>query len=687
MGFPVPQSGPPKKAGGGGTSTGKDAGGATGGGKHATKKLGQQLNQALTIDPAEIKLDRLQKDGAKTAEEAMEGIRIAGRIRRTYEKIVIANDDTDQEAINAVVDAHEKCLELDQLIQELKLRQQELTLPAAPTAAGAVNQQNVDNAQQDKTAANSQQSETVVDPDDATTCVAPTARAMGTNGTAENQTNGSTLTSVNNSDSVAGPNPAINGDGPNAGNAHDSDNDAPNDEQPDGAGTGAGTGPQPAAPPQAQPSQPAAPSSPSQSSEGGPLVLNHPGKGVGVMPAGGLPPNQPTSYVGALNRKVAEADREKLDFRVIDAAHAELAKLDSPNVAVLPSGTDACNYDVQAFAYVATSPWLNAYAALQGENPHVRGQMMRAKEVHIMSVAGKNSLIILKGPIVKDFPQGNPSNDHVHFHSDPTEFVNLLDDADDSKRVLVQGTMDVIKRHYDDVSFRFALNPKPGKDQLVEASGVPKSSDAPVVNSMNFNAFVGADKSNKWATIKLVSKAGDGKVVTVKDRLAVLRVVSSSVPGLQVLLRGTTARAFVADGWTHELKEKVKATAGVASVFTDVFVRGPQSTTAQTPAQVEKERAATLINEEAELEQKALEDMEKGNNDTRVLCDSVSLEKLNLVIEKIGGKVIHRAKNLIAVVVQCCFTAAGQSEVLQKLHTMAIAKVTDTTCLRMPQRA
>jgi hypothetical protein len=244
--------------------------------------------------------------------------------------------------------------------------------------------------------------------------------------------------------------------------------------------------------------------------------------------------------------------------------------------------------------------------------------------------------------------------------------------------------MESIKLHYNDVSFRFALNPKAGKDQLVEASGVPKSSDAPVVNSMNFNAFVGADKSNKWATIKLVSKVGDGKVVTVKERLAVLRILEKSVPGLQTLLRGTTARAFVANGWTHELKEKVKATAGVASVFTDVFVRGPQTTTAQTPAQVEKERAATLINEEAELEQKAQEDRKLGH-DTRILCDSVSLEKLTLVIKKIGGEVIHKATNLIAVVVRCCFTAAGQSEVLQKLQTMAIAKVTDTTCLRMPQ--
>jgi hypothetical protein len=418
-------------------------------------------------------------------------------------------------------------------------------------------------------------------------------------------------------------------------------------------------------------------------------MWNHP-EGHGV-PTGAVPqsqpaePSQPTSYAAALtDRKVAEADREKLDSRVIDAAHAALAKLDSTEVAVLPSGTDACNYNVAAFAYVATSPWQNAYAAIQGENPHVRGQMMRAKEVHIMSVAGKNSLIILKGPIVKDFPQGNPSNDHVHFHSDPTELVNLLGDADDSKRVLVQGTMESIKLHYNDVSFRFALNPKAGKDQLVEASGVPKSSDAPVVNSMNFNAFVGADKSNKWATIKLVSKVGDGKVVTVKERLAVLRILEKSVPGLQTLLRGTTARAFVANGWTHELKEKVKATAGVASVFTDVFVRGPQTTTAQTPAQVEKERAATLINEEAELEQKAQEDRKLGH-DTRILCDSVSLEKLTLVIKKIGGEVIHKATNLIAVVVRCCFTAAGQSEVLQKLQTMAIAKVTDTTCLRMPQ--
>jgi hypothetical protein len=501
---------------------------------------------------------------------------------------------------------------------------------------------------------------------------------------ASNETENSTP--INNSDAAAaGPTPAVN-DAPNT-NAQDSDNDDPTDEQPDGAGTGTGTDPQPAAPPQAQPSQPAAPSSPSQSSQG-PLVLNHP-EGHGV-PTGAVPqsqpvePSQPTSYAAALtDRKVAEADREKLDYRVIDAAHAELAKLGSTEVAVLPSGTDACNYNVAAFAYVATSPWQNAYAAIQGENPHVRGQMMRAKEVHIMSVAGKNSLIILKGPIVKDFPQGNPSNDHVHFHSDPTELVNLLGDADDSKRVLVQGTMESIKLHYNDVSFRFALNPKAGKDQLVEASGVPKSSDAPVVNSMNFNAFVGADKSNKWATIKLVSKVGDGKVVTVKERLAVLRILEKSMPGLQTLLRGTTARAFVANGWTHELKEKVKATAGVASVFTDVFVRGPQTTTAQTPAQVEKERAATLINEEAELEQKAQEDRKLGH-DTRILCDSVSLEKLTLVIKKIGGEVIHKATNLIAVVVRCCFTA-GQSEVLQKLQTMAIAKVTDTTCLRMPQ--
>jgi hypothetical protein len=614
----------------------------------------------------ELKLTHLLESGVNTVEDATEAMRLATLLWKSANKTVQARDGDSNPT--AVTEAHQKRQQLELHIPALEARL------AVLSAAAAINQQDE----------NSQQSEDVADPDDDLTVDDLTARAMGNNGTAENQTN---LTNANNSDAVAGPNPAINGDVPNKGNAHDSDNDDPTDEQPDGAGTGTGTDPQPAAPPQAQPSQPAAPSSPSQSSQG-PLVLNHP-EGCGV-PTGTVPqsqpvePSQPTSYAAALNRKVAEADREKLDYRVIDAAHAVLAKLDSPNVAVLPSGTDACNYDVQAFAYVATSPWQNAYAAIQGENPHVRGQMMRAKEVHIMSVAGKNSLIILKGPIVKEFPQGNPSNDHVHFHSDSTELVNLLGDADDSKRVLVQGTMESIKLHYNDVSFRFALNPKAGKDQLVEASGVPKPSDAPVVNSMNFNAFVGADKSNKWATIKLVSKVGDGKVVTVKERLAVLRILEKSVPGLQTLLRGTTARAFVANGWTHELKEKVKATAGVASVFTDVFVRGPQTTTAQTPAQVEKERAATLINEEAELEQKAQEDKELGH-DTRILCDSVSLEKLTLVIKKIGGEVIHKATNLIAVVVRCCFTAAGQSEALQKLQTMAIAKVTDTTCLRMPQ--
>lgn len=359
-------------------------------------------------------------------------------------------------------------------------------------------------------------------------------------------------------------------------------------------------------------------------------------------------------------RSYADAAMPELVYTEVPPSAATAAGVVGTRLPLLPRGVDASKYaDVATFVAVAQYDWRSRAALIQNECSHVKMAMLCAQRVTMVRVPGCKPLLFITGVSAQIQQQTQVSIVEV-----ATEELQL-DGADATQlvgTVIVQGTRDEVRAALRDVCEQAIIGSRKGQP-IVEATGVPKPSFTGIP-SMPLAVFLEASAAPTWATIRLPATSG-----TVYDRLVFARVLLRDIPGARLRVSGLVIRAYLSEGWTLALKQKVQAL-GVRSVFIEGTVRSEKAGTSETL----EARVSAIRTEEdsisAERQQviNVVSAARAKGEDVRALraeasSDSI-MDKLRAVAAKIGT-VLFSFPRAACVVVSVTLPTCPQGDIVR----------------------
>jgi hypothetical protein len=349
-------------------------------------------------------------------------------------------------------------------------------------------------------------------------------------------------------------------------------------------------------------------------------------EGVGV-PMPGAPPAFAGGTFADAARAGERATLPELELVKVPAAVVEAAGLRGEMFPLVPFGADAAKFSVSVFVAVGQYDWQTAEAMTSSEAPHVKMALLKCQAAVCVRVPAAKPVIF----IMDVGPDINPHRRIAFADLAAASFdVDGAAAEEEGEEVIVQGTRAEVEAALVNAREHAIIGATRG-NVLVEASGVLRAVGPNVATlpSMPLAAFTAATATNTWANLRFPTDVG-----TVQNRLSLTRALQRRFPNLRLRVSGLSCRAFVAEGWTHEMKEAV-----LEMGFRTVFVEGRLPKRAGvTEGVLEKERAATAGEHEAA--KKACDEARAEGKDVRILAAEAPgedvLRRLGATAAKIG---------------------------------------------------